>query len=287
MNSFIKKTGDFFKTRGHKIFTFIVGLLFIAAVCFAVGRLAVGVYRIFVPNNIYTDPGYKNTLYGGSVYEARTDETYEEGSAEFFESYLANFIMQDMPDFEDPLDLNDQYIISFGIWQAITLNNYQGVYTYNSNGSFRIPVKDVEMYASYCLDFPRKIDHRSVDICGSFKYNILNKTYTVPAANIDSYLIPDILNVEKGENDTYIITADCYEGNLVSSEIPENDPANFRRRVVITLQDMGIQSYNAETGTPVPRYMILSSKTVDETADLDNDGVVDDSQQEHDKTELN
>lgn len=37
----------------------------------------------------------------------------------------------------------------------------------------------------------------------------------------------------------------------------------------------------------MPRYMVLSSKTVDETADIDNDGVADDGQQENDKTELN
>lgn len=266
MSTLIKNTADFFRTRGRKILTFIVGLVFIAAVCFCIGRLAVGVYRIFVPNNIYTDSSYKDTLYGGSVYEIQTDETYEEGSAEYFESYLANFIRQDMPDFQDPLDLNDEYIISFGIWQAITLNNNQGVYTYNAKGSFRIPAKDVEKYAGYCFDFPRKIDHRTVDVCNKFKYSVFNKTYTVPATGVNSYLIPDILSVEAGENDTYVITADCYEGNLMSAEAPENDPANFRRRVVITLQDMGIQNYNSETGSPVPRYMILSSKTVDETA---------------------
>lgn len=91
--------------------------MFIAAGLLLQSAAGGGCIRIFVPNNIYTDPGYKNTLYGGSVYEVRTDETYEEGSAEYFENYLANFIMQDMPDFEDPLDLNDQYIISFGIWR--------------------------------------------------------------------------------------------------------------------------------------------------------------------------
>jgi len=266
---------SFFKTHGHKIFTFIVGLLFIATVCFGIAKLAVSTYRIFVPNNIYTDPAYKTSLSPGSVFESRTDETAaQEGSKEFFENYLANFIMQDMPDFQDPLDLNDEYIISYGIWQAITLNNNQSVYSYNSKGSFRIPFDDVEKYASYCFDFPRKIDHRSVDICGEFKYNVLNKTYSVPSSSISSYLIPDILSVETGENDTYIITADCYEGNLMSAQAPENDPANFRRRVVITLQDMGIQSYNSETGNPVTRYMILSSKTVDETADRKADSDV-------------
>ena len=50
---------------------------------------------------------------------------------------------------------------------------------------------------------------------------------------------------------------------------------------------MGIQSYDAQTGTPVPRYMILSSKTVDETADPDGDGAADSGQQEKDETELN
>ncbi len=265
MNRFAKNTADFFKSHGHKMLSFVIGLAFIALICFAVGMLALRFYRLFVPSDIYTDPGYKGTLYGGSVYEAETDGMPEAGSKEFFERYLANFIMQDMPNFDEPVDLNDKYLISFGIWQAIKLNSEQGVYTYNSKGSFRVPAADVEKFVGYCFDFPEKYDHRTVDVCGRFKYSVFSKTYTVSAASVDSYLVPDVLEVEEGENDTYVLTIDCYEGGLSAGDTPENDPDNFRRRIEVTVQDMGIQGYNSETGSPVPRYTILSSHIVDET----------------------
>lgn len=265
MKDILTKTAGFFKVHGHRIFTFIVGLAFIAAVCFGIAKLSLGVYRIFVPNDIYTDSGYAAMIYGGSPFDNFTAENGTEPTNEFFESYLANFVMQDIPNFDEPSQLGDEYVISFGIWQALSLNNSQGVYKYNSKGSFRVPAKDVEMYINYYLDYPRKIKHRTVDICGKFKYNSLNKTYTVPATNVDSYLLPDVLSVEAGENDTYVVTADLYEGNPMSAEAVENDPQNFRRRISVTLQNMGIQNYNAETGAPVPRYMVLSCRTLDET----------------------
>lgn len=262
LKSFLSKVAGFFKAYGHKIFTFCVGLAFIGAVFFCVGFAASRIYRVFVPNDIYSDASYKTSLYGGSVYETVTDETVEEGSAEFFEDYIQNLIRQDMPDFDDPMDLNDEYIISFGLWQAIKLNNAQGVYSYDSRGNFRVPSDDVEMFALYCFDFARKIDHRSVDICGDFSYNFVNKTYKIRSAGVESYLIPDVVDVEQDENDTYILTVDCYEEEMMSIEDPTNDPDNFYKRVKLTLQDMGIQSYSDETGNPVHRYMILSMDTV-------------------------
>lgn len=245
------------------MFTFCVGLAFIFAVCFCVVSLANRVYRVFVPDNIYVDPSYANTINGGSVYEVRGEDAPEEGTAEFFEEYIDNFIKQDMPNFEDTENINDEYVISFGIWQAITLNNTQGIYNYDSKGSFRVPAKDVETFATYCLDYPNKFGHRSVENCGEFKYNKLSKTYTVKAIGLQSYLIPDVVEVKEGENDTYILTVDCYQASMLSTEDPTNDPANLKKRVEITLQDMGILSYDSETGTPVHRYVYISMKNVD------------------------
>lgn len=262
MKDFLTKVGSFLKEYGHRIFTFFVGLAFIGGVFFCVGFFAVRVYRIFVPNNIYTSDSYETSLYGGSVYEVPSEETVEEGSAEFFEDYIQNFIRQDMPDFDDPMDLNDEYMISFGLWQAIKLNNSQGVYNFDSKGNFRVPKDDVEMFALYCFDFSRKMDHRSVELCGEFSYNILNKTYKIRSAGAQNYLIPDVIEVEQGENDTYILTVDCYHGSVISVEDPTNDPSNFYKRVKVTLQDMGIQDYTA-VGNPVHRYIILSMETVD------------------------
>lgn len=264
MKNFVSKVAEYLKKYGHKIFTFCVGLAFIGVVFFCVGFVASRVYRVFVPNNIYSDNSFKTSLYGGSVYETVADEALEEGSPEFFEDYIHNLIRQDMPDFEDPLDLNDEYIISFGLWQAIKLNNAQGVYTYDSRGNFRVPSRDVETFALYCFDFARDIDHRSVDLCGEFSYNFINKTYKIRSAGVENYLVPDVVEVEKGESeDIYILTVDCYEDKAMSMEDPTNDPDNFYKRVKITMQDMGVQNYADDIVSPVHRYMVLSMDTVD------------------------
>lgn len=270
MKKILENAVAFFKKYGHKIFTFIVGIAFISGVCFCVCLAARSVYRVFVPDNIYTDSTYETTLTGGIVYSITGDEVAEEGSAEFFEEYIGNLIKQDMPDFDDPLELNDEYLISFGVWQAITLNNTQGVYTYDSKGNFRIPKDDVEMFVSYCFDYASKFKHRSVENCGEFKYNVFNKTYSVKSAGVQNYLVPDVVDVEQGENDTYILTVDCYQTNMLSANDPTNDPSNIKKRVKITMQDMGIMNYDAETGTPVHRYMYLSMQTIN----TDNDNAV-------------
>ncbi len=261
MKDTLKRALSFLNEKKHEIFTFTVGLAFIAFICFCGVFAANKIYRVFVPDNIYSDAAYESSLYGGSVYESGA--TYEEASAEFFENYISNFIRQDVPYFDDPSEINDEYIISFGLWQAITLNNAQGIYSYRNNGSFRVPASDVEMYAQYCLDYASKLKHQTVDICGKFKYSPLSKTYTIPSAGVSDYLIPDVIDVEKGENDSYLLTVDCYKDDSMSAEDPTNDPDNFIRRVKITVQDMGVQNYSTQ-GTPITKYMIMSMKGVSE-----------------------
>lgn len=259
----MKKFVDFMKEYGHRIFTFAVGLAFISLVFYIVGFTAVKIYRVFKPNNIYTDPNYANSLYGGSVYEAQSEESPEEGTPEFFEDYIENLIRQDMPDFQDPLDLGSDYMVSYGIWQAIKLNNAQGVYTFDSKNNYRVPADDVEMFAQYCFDYPEKIKHGTVKLCGEFSYNILNKTYKVRSAGVEEdYMIPDVIDVEFLENDTYVLTVDCYNQSLIPVEDPTNDPDNLAKRVKITMQDLGIHDYTI-TGKPVHRYIFLSMETVE------------------------
>ena len=277
----------FLNGKKHQIFTFTVGLVFIALVCFGVVSLAMKIYHVFVPQNIYADESTASSLYGGSVYEAVYAQEYEEASPEFFENYLDNFIRQDIAPFDDPSQISDDCIVSFGLWQAITLNNAQGVYGYTDNGSFRVPAEDVEMYASYCLDYASKLEHGTVDICGKFKYSPLSKTYTIPSAGVEEYLMPDVIKVEQGENDTYTVTVDCYNASQMSAEDPTNDPDNFIRRVKIIMQDMGIQNYNAQTGNPVPRYMILSMTAVSEDDIAAEENAEGETAEKEDDIELN
>lgn len=273
MKEYLNRIARFLKQYGHKIFTFCVGLVFIGGVFFCVGLVASRIYRTFVPNDIYTDPDYKTTLYGGSVYEIVTEETAQEGTAEFFEDYISNVIRQDMPDFADPSEINDEYLISFGLWQAIKLNNVSGVYTFDSRGNFRVPKSDVEMFSLYCFDYARNLDHRSVDVCGEFDYNALNGTYKIRSSGVQDYLVPDVLEVEAGENDTYTLTVDCYEKGAFTGEDVTNDPDNLYKRVKITLQDHGIQNYAQDTGNPVHRYMLLSMDTIELEAEQETEDI--------------
>ena len=255
---------SFLNKKKHDIFTFLIGLAFIGLCCFAVIRLGSWVYRLFVPTDIYTDPSYENTLRGENVYEPMyMEEGFEEGTPEFFERYLENFIRQDIPFFEDPTQIDDKYLVSFGLWQAISLNGSQNIYQTDEKGNFRVPARDVETFAQYSLDYASKLKHSTVDICGKFKYSKLSKLYTIPSAGGESYLVPHVNEVTKGENDTYIITVDCYNSTMSGGD-PTNDPQNFVRRVEIVMQDYG-NTWVSETGVKMTHFKILSMQPVKET----------------------
>ena len=87
----------FFKEYGHRIFTFMVGLTFICFVLSIVCFLAIRTYRIFVPDDIYTSPDYKNYISGALVYEIESEESPEEASTEFFEDYIYNPTLMTRP----------------------------------------------------------------------------------------------------------------------------------------------------------------------------------------------
>ncbi len=252
------------KKNAHEIISFIVGLLFLLLVGTAIFFIARGVYLFFKPNDIYANNVDPSLVFGGSVYDSYDGQELEIGSNEYYENYIANFIKQDFPDFEDPSDLNDEYLISYGIWQAITLNNSQGIYQYDKKGNFKVPKGDVEKFAFYCFDFGRKIDHRTVDICGKFEYNIFNSCYTVSSSGTPSYLVPKVTKVEHNEEDGLItLTVDCYENSLLDSEQALDNSANFRKRVKIVLEDMSGDIESTEAVTT--RYIFRSFSTVDDT----------------------
>lgn len=263
MKEKIKRLLSFLNRKKRDIFTFTVGLAFLGFCGFAVVQIGIWVYGWFVPSDIYTDNSYKNSLDGSSVYEAMyAEEGLEVASPEFFERYLANFIKQDIPYFDDPTQIDDEYIVSFGLWQAISLNGTQNIYTSDDKGNFKVPASDVEKFSQYCLDYASKLKHSDVDICGKFSYNSLSKVYTIPSAGVEFSLIPDVIKVEESDNDSFILTVDCYNDNQVSIEDPTNDPDNFVRRVRITVQDYGKKW--SESGVEITQFKILSMQGVSE-----------------------
>lgn len=248
----------------HKGITFSIGLVTIGLVLWGMISLGMGVYRMFRPAGIYAvgvDPYF---ISGASPLLTRLSETEAE-SEEYFETLLQNFVRQDFPDFATAEELNDDYLISFGLWQAITLQNTDGVFNYGESGNILVPGNMVEKLSTYYFDRAEKLHHRSVELCGSFAYNQLNGCYTITAAGVSSYLLPDVVSITKSEDGTSVtLVVDCYESSgMEEGDVTENQ-ANFRKRVEITLQNVAVAE-PAEVALEESRYMFTSLKTVQRT----------------------
>ncbi len=245
--------------------TFCIGLVFIVLVVWLAYSMIAGVVGLFRAGDVYTEGVDTESITAAATLHDRLIQV-EADSEEYFEILLSNFVMQDMPPFASVDDLNSEYIISYGLWQAIALNNSQGILAAGEDGqTYRVPKKLVEKLALYYADYSDTIQHKTVDICGNFKYNKLNGTYAVPISYPTDYLIPKVVSVEFNKDDnTAIVTLDCYEYNDVDED-PTAKEVNFRKREVYTLKKAG-NTVPAEAAIEETRYQIVSMKQVEKEA---------------------
>ena len=245
--------------------TFCIGLAFIILVVWLIVSLIVGIVGLFRADVYSEGVDTDNIAAASALYDQLS--SVEADSEEYFEILLDNFVMQDVPSFTSVNELDSEYIISFGLWQAITLNNSQGVLASGEDGqAYRVPKRLVEKMANYYLDYTAGYKHRNMDLCGEFTYNRLNGTYTVPQSYPATYLIPKVVKVELDEtNHTAQVTVDCYEYNE-TDEDPTSNEANFRKREVYTLKKVANQE-EAELAVEESRYQIVSMRQAEKTAD--------------------
>lgn len=261
----MKKFLDFFRKYGHKLLTFFIGLAFLSLCCLLVIAGVDKIYHRFKPDNIYAEGIDPEVIPADIAFEEARTSGLEEGSKEFFELYIANFVKQNPSDFTEILSLHPDYLISYGIWQAIEANG-QGIYTYRDDNTFLVPRADVEKYALYSFNYPGKIKHHTVDVCGVFKYDKLSKCYRVDPSSVEEFLAPDVVDVKYDETQgTYTLLVDLYYSNgLTEGDISE-DKTRFSRRLSIVLQaenEVEVIDGVEETTT---NYLYVSCQLVDET----------------------
>lgn len=262
----MNKIAVFFRKYGHKIMTFCIGLVFLSGCAFLIYLGGNKVYHLFNPADIYLE-GVDPDLIGASApFDEVLSSGYEEGTAEYFELYITNFVKQNFPSFTDPLGLDTDYFVSYGIWQAIKVNG-QGVYNVREDGTYLIPKEDVEKYARYSFDYGGKIENHSVDVCGSFPYDSLSGCYKVGTTSLETtYLVADVIGVEHDEEtDVYTVLVDCYYDNGLSEEDVTQDSTKFAKRISITMQRMEEVVTVDEEDTIVSNYLYTSCTLVDET----------------------
>ena len=265
----MNKIAVFFRKYGHKILTFSIGLAFLSGCAFLLVMGGNWVYHLFKPAHIYEEGVDPDLIWAGAPFDELRASGLEEGSAEYFEEFIGNFIKQNFPGFSDPLELDTDYFVSYGIWQAIKVNG-QGVYATDENGIIRIPKGDVEKFARYNFDFPGEIKNRDVEVGGGFEYDSLSGCYKVNAAMGNSMMVPNVLDIktdeEKGET---TLLVDCYQSDGLTGEDITQDPTKFVKRITITLRKVEETMTINDEEVPVSNYLYISSALVDETVSGD------------------
>ncbi len=244
--------------------TFCIGLAFICLVCWGAWAGVTGVIGLFRAENVYSEGVDTESIAAAATLHDQLISV-EADSEEYFEILLANFVMQDAPPFANINDLDSEYIVSYGLWQTIALNNSQGILAAEDGQAYRVPKKLVEKLARYYADYTDPIRHASVELCGEFKYNKFNGTYTVPLSYPTDYLIPKVVSVELNPDDnSAVVTVDCYQYNDVDED-PTEKEVNFRKRQVYTLKKSG-NTVPAEASVEETRYTIVSMSQAEKTA---------------------
>ena len=259
----------FFRKYGHKILTFCIGLAFLSFCGVLIWMGADRVYHLFKPENIYEKGVDPDLIWEGAAFDDLRASGLEEGSKEYYEEYISNFVKQDFPGFSDPLELNTDYFVSFGIWQAIKVNA-QGVYATDGEGIIRIPKADVEKYAFYNFNYVGDIKHHSVETGGGFEYESLSGCYKVSSAMGNTFLVPNVLDVkENDETGEVTLLVDLYYNDGLTAEDITQDASKFAKRISIGMQKVEENMIINDAETPVVNYLFTSCALVDETVSGD------------------
>ena len=270
----MNKIAIFFRKYGHKILTFCIGLAFLGFCAFMIGVGVHRVYHMFRPEHIYEEGVDPDLIWKGAAFDELRSSGLEQGSAEYFEQYIANFVRQDFPTFTNPLELNTDYFVSYGIWQAIKVNG-QGVYAYQDDGSFLIPKADVEKYARLNFDYLGEIPFHDVEVNGKFNYESFSGCFRVEPNATDLYLVPNVIDVKYDEqNGVYTLLVDCYINDGLSEEDITTDPTKFGKRISITMQEFEEMHEIDGVEVPVTNYLYTSCALVDETIENNAPGTV-------------
>ena len=263
----MNKFAIFFRKYGHKIFTFCIGLAFLAGCAFLAFLGVNRVYHLFKPEHIYEEGVNSDLIWKGAPFDELRASGTEAGTAEFFERYIANYIKQDFPSYTNTLELNTDYFISYGIWQAIAVNG-QGIYANQGDGSFLVPKEDVEKYARLNFDFVGDLEFHDVEICGAFNYERLSGCYRVQPNDKPTFLVPKVLEVKYDDVEgVYTVLVDCYVSDGLSEEDVTADKTKFSKRLSLTLLEHDETHEINGQEVAVTDYYFTSCALVDETID--------------------
>ncbi len=252
------------RSKKRMAITFTIGLATIVLVVWGLWAAIAGFIGLFRDGDLYVEGVSTESIPAAIVLQDRLSSVEPE-SAEYFEAVLERFVMQDVPPFASVGELPSEYVISFGLWQCISLNNSRGVLNPSDEG-YRVPRELVEKLANYYVGYEEKFEHRTMDLCGTFVYNDWNDTYSIPVSYPTDYLVPDVVDVKLDSGTgTAEVTVDCYRYNEIDED-PTANEHNFAKREVYVLKKV-VSETSADHEIEATHYQIVSMKRVERTSE--------------------
>lgn len=222
----------------HRMITFVIGSASIVAVTLAILVIGFNFKKIAVSLNLpfelpaswYSDD---ETASGTTSILSDGNSSSLPGTAEWFSEYLQAFLITDFDEFSEPSKVNNDQLICFGIYSAVTGSEAES-FKKDENYSSIIPAEDVTAYANKLISGVTITDKT----VGDFTYSTTEKSYVVPTLSQTPKYMTFITDVKSKSNSITEVTISFFPYDKLSAT--ENMPSgNPEKTMIVKLENNG------------------------------------------------
>jgi cell division protein FtsB len=127
---------------------------------------------------------------------------------ELYVGVVSTLVTMGFPDFTDIASVDEENIISFGVWEVLKSSRYSKGMSYADDRVY-IDAAYVEQAAREELGYTGAITHRTVSLYGEFKYDMLSNRYSAPSYGIAYGTLP-VVRTCTVQDGTVTLVVDCY-----------------------------------------------------------------------------
>ncbi len=136
------------------------------------------------------------------------DYTALKAGDELYVGVVSTLVTMGFPDFTDIGGVDQENIISFGVWEVLKSSRYSDGMSYGDDRVY-IDAAYVEQAAREELGYTGAITHRTVSLYGEFKYDMLSNRYSAPSYGISYGTLP-VVRTCTVRDGIVTLVVDCY-----------------------------------------------------------------------------
>ncbi|HWQ50275.1 MAG TPA: hypothetical protein VN369_00615 [Terriglobales bacterium] len=127
---------------------------------------------------------------------------------ELYVGVVSSLVTMGFPDFTDIGSVDQENIISFGVWEVLKSSLYSEGMSYADDRVY-IDAAYVEQAVREELGYDGDITHRTVSLYGEFKYDMLSNRYSAPSYGIAYGTLP-VVRSSTVRDGVVTLVVDCY-----------------------------------------------------------------------------